>query len=197
METTTLEEMPPTAPVVTSARGTLSDGTQVWRYKLSATLSSGTDWNLVILDSHGMMVVNGDNGRFIYQWGSFGPCFRTFLVTCDAEYVLKKLAPTRHYAGEQTVRVVKEHILHCVRAGMLKPSREQPEMQLLREHNDLDRSEDFAQWLVHTKIPDAHALAHSEFDAGARRFVQVSLPRLQAFLRQELVAESTAEPRGA
>jgi hypothetical protein len=129
----------------------------------------------------------------MYRWGSFGNCFRTFIVTCDADYILKKLAPTRHYSGEQTAQAVKEHVGHCVRGGSMSAAMARQETQLVREHNDLDRSEDFAQWATRTKLPDAHTLAQSTLDAGARRFVEVSLPRLQAFLRQELAAERAAE----
>ena len=190
MDTNT-EDAHSSTSVVKSARGVLSDGTKVWRYTLPA--SFGSDWNLVVLDSEGMMVVSGDNGRFIYRWGSFGSCFRTFLVTCDEDYVLRKIAPGRYYSGEQTLRVVKEHIAHCVSGGSMKAPSEQRETQLLKEYNDLERREDFAQWVLYTRIPDAHTLAQSESDAGARKFVKGTLPRLQAFLREELAFESLVE----
>ena len=191
--------------------GVLSDGeTEVWRYRLGGE-PKGTPfgWAIALLDSTGYFSVVSDYGNYSYLWTNFGPSdFREFFVKLRADYVLRKIAVCDVYDGEETLRVVKAHILRERRDQMQSerqvggspgqywtPETARREWNMAIESGmDVDELQ-FRQWCEDTTIEEPEQFHEHRPCGDAMGFVATTLPRLQGLIREHL-ARDEARARG-
>lgn len=160
---------------------------QTWRYSIPSERGNG--WAIAFVDSIGCFSVLSDYGDYGYRWpqAGWGPGdFRRFLLQCNDDYILRKLARRDHYDGEATLRNVKDVILQNRRSLEWSADRAREEWSLLRTYDDLERREDFARWYDSTRIDCAYEHARVTFDPSALAFMTKVWPRITAAIREDL-----------
>jgi hypothetical protein len=168
---------------------------RTWRYHLT-----GDGWCIAFIDEIGCLSVLSDYGNYGHRWPDecspknhtkpmYGGDFRRFLVQCEAEYVLRKIAPRDEYDGHETYKAVKEAILRGRREGCWSRKRARVEWDMLEDYERLDCRENFARWYDHTAIDDAYEFAVYAAPLQAKAFMQRVWPRLVSAMRADLELE--------
>jgi hypothetical protein len=166
-----------------------------WRYHLPS--ENGEGWAIVFLDSIGCFSALSDYGDYGYRWpiAGWGPGdFRTFLLQCDDDYVLHKIAPRHQYDPDGTLKNVKRRILEVrrTRSRFWTKDRARQEWRLLYDFDNLGTEAEFARWLDNTDMEAAYECHAVRVSPRAVAFVQRVLPRLRTKLREELGIAETA-----
>lgn len=132
-----------------------------------------------------------DWGNYGYWWGAPGCEFRSFLASCDNDYLATKLSGgEREFAGQETVLLVQEKILSMRRHYDLTREQARSEWELLP--TCFDSEIEFNDWLHRTKIPDAWDMAVHERPMRVRQFLKHIWPLFVAKIRHELSSEEAA-----
>ena len=165
-----------------------------WRYHMPNDRAAGEGWAVCFLDSIGCFSCLSDYGDYGYRWpdewsGGRGD-FRRFLVGCNGDYVIRKIASKDTYNGEKTYERVKRAILEARRGRSWSKDRARFEWNLLGDYDLLYRREDFARWYDRTRLDEAYEFAVYEPSQQAVAFIEKVFKRLQAVLRDELAREA-------
>lgn len=112
---------------------------KVERYKFKAK----NWWAVFFLSIDGYLDIQSDYGDYSYRWGSFGPCFKQFLIDCDRSYLLGKLGMNKpkEFDNKKTYECIKRDIINMRREGEInseiaKESWEQAKyiLEFMNEH---------------------------------------------------------------
>lgn len=177
---------------------TTSATVQTWRYHLPN--SRGEGWVIAFLDSIGCFSVLSDYGNYGHRWpqAGWGPGdFRSFLVQCGDDYILRKLAPQRAYDGAETLINVKRAIIEARRACARRNrhnghavswSRERAREEWDRlDEFDIDYIENFVRWADATGLDEPWEYQCNGPDRDAVAFIEQVMPRLRKAIEADLV----------
>lgn len=159
---------------------------KTYRYYLRSPKYEG--WNLVILDQYRKgchLFVSGSYGQYV-AWFCTDEDFREFILDCDGDDILRKISEPSVYDEEETLRLVKKHIINYRRDGYLTKEEAHAEWDRLSAFNHLQEVWDFHAWMRETSIRDPWELIQKEYPAEAKRLVERMLPQLKEAIKKEL-----------
>lgn len=160
----------------------------VWRYSFPNV--NGMGWAIFFIDDAGCFAALSDYGDWSYRWNMRGmpegKGVREFLLTCDDDYILRKIAPKREYDSEGTVKAVKEFILGMRREQQLTAEEAREEWDLIDFHEGLDNEYNFWGWNQDSNLPEKHELYQTRYSLQARAFLEKCMPRLRTAIKNEL-----------
>lgn len=166
----------------------MKESNEVWRYAFPSVKGEG--WAIFFLDGAGCFSALSDYGDWAYRWpmGGMGEgeCLRKFLLRCDDDYLLRKIAPKQEYDDRATVIAVKETILGMRRERQLDGQEARVEWELIRDNSDLDSDYNFWQWCQDTELENQHELYRQKYSEQAKAFLAKCMPRLREAIKNDL-----------
>lgn len=163
---------------------------QTWRYSFPSVKGEG--WAIFFLDSVGCFAALSDWGDWSYRWNprgyeaGDGKDFRHFIISCDDDYLLHKIAPKQEWDGDATFKSVKEAILGMRRDGGWSKDKAREEWDLL-ENSGVSHSEfEFWDWSKDTELSDPHELTRHQASRQAKMFLARCMPRLREAIKNEV-----------
>jgi len=163
---------------------------QVWRYSFP-NVNNYEGWAIIFLDSAGCFAALSDYGDWSYRWSVLGFAegedIRKFLLTCDDDYLLRKLGQGRkEYDPEGTLESAKSAIIEARRDDRWTKDEARDEWDSLKTHDELRNEFDFGMWYSNTKVADAGECHQQRYPNQLKAFIKLEMPRLREVLRQEL-----------
>jgi hypothetical protein len=177
-------------PVWVETRGAQGvPAAQFWRYSFPNVKGEG--WAIIFLDFAGCFAALSDYGDWSYRWNSRGFAegedLRTFLVTCDDDYLMSKLGQGRkEYDGAGSFDAAKKAILSARRDGELEQEEAREEWDALHTFDELKAEYDFGMWYAQSKISDAGECFRNRYPQQLVEFLRLEMPRLREALRAEM-----------
>jgi len=162
----------------------------MWRYSVPS--EEGEGWAILFLDSAGCFAALSDWGDWAYRWNPRGyeegdaRDFRHFILSCDDDYLLRKLAPTQEYDGESTFKNVKETIIGLRREGEWTKDEAREEWDKLEYCEGMHSEFNFLDWSRDTKLEDTHEIAVFMYSQQAKMFLARCMPRLREAIKNDL-----------
>lgn len=164
--------------------------TDVEMHRYSFPNVNGMGWAIFFLDEAGCFAALSDYGDWSFRWNmrgmAEGESLRKFLLRCDDDYILRKIAPKKEYDNQSTVKAVKETILGMRRETQLSAEEAREEWDLIKENSDLDTDYNFWQWCQDTKLEDQHELYQTKYSEQAKAFLEKCMPRLKEAIKNDL-----------
>lgn len=161
---------------------------QIWRYSLPNVKGQG--WAIVFLDEAGCFAALSDYGNWSYRWNQRGLpeglTFRHFLLQCEDDYILRKIAPKKEYDDEASLAAVRETILGMRREKQLTKDEAREEWELTDSYEGLSDEHQFWGWAQQTELPDTNELYLTKHPEDARRFLEHVMPRLREAIKNEM-----------
>jgi hypothetical protein len=161
---------------------------KTWRYSFPSVKGEG--WAIIFLDETGCFAALSDYGDWSYRWNQRGlpeeTTFRHFIIQCEDDYILRKIAPKQEYDDEATLQAVRETILGMRREKQLTAEEARDEWELPDLHEGLCDEYQFWGWANQTELPDTHELTCYKYSEQARAFIKHSLPRLREAIKNDL-----------
>lgn len=170
----------------------------MWRYHLLGTPRGAEprdSWSIVFVDDDGCLSIVSDYGNWGYRWNMMGESksIRRMLLDFNSEYVRNKLSydHAKVFSADKTVASVKREILYYRR------QKELPKRETRLDWNALQRVSnelDFYDFLNSVRgrweryVDCCTYVPHNA--SGLDHWCQVSFPRLQARIREELDDEA-------
>lgn len=162
-----------------------------WRYSIPNEKYQG--WAILFLDDAGCFACLSDYGNYTYRWNARGlgdaRDLRDFIVTCDPEYILRKISQETVYDADRTLAAVQRAILEKRRWGGWSKERASSEWEAVKYCGYLSAEYQFQTWLEETSLKDAGELVRHTYPAGALSFMAHAWPRLKALIQSDLAAE--------
>ena len=161
-----------------------------WRYSVPS--EKGEGWAILFLDSVGCVAALSDWGDWAYRWNprgyeeGDGRDFRHFILSCDDDYLLRKLAPTQEWDGDATLVNVKETIIGLRRAKEWTADEARGEWELLEHCEGMHSEYNFWDWSRDTELQDTHELPVFKYSMQAQLFLARCLPRLREAIKNDL-----------
>lgn len=161
-------------------------------------------WAVISISDDGFFNAQTDCGDFSYRWGSFGDCFKSFLIEIDKEYYLyEKIAEKNEFVdGDGTAKQLKSQLLECRREGDISEydAREAwEEVEELIEETYRMSPDGFhyalqAKYMLNKALPDIYDNLDLVFrkDTKAQTFCEVVMPVFVEILKKELAEKKTA-----
>jgi hypothetical protein len=167
---------------------------KTWRYYLPESRELRDGWSIVFVDSTGCVAVCSDYGDWCYRWVTrHTGCedFRDFFVSTTADYVASKFGGgLRVLDGDATRDNIRKDICERRRRQSLARDEARAEWELC--DSVVDGELEFQLWRRETELPDSYEMAVHTVESGLKHWTTVSLPRLQAMMREQLAAERGA-----
>lgn len=161
---------------------------KVWRYSFPSVKGEG--WAIFFLDETGCFAALSDYGDWSYRWSQRGLpeglTFRHFLLQCDDDYVLRKIAPIQEYDPESTLQGIKETISGMRRERQLTKEEARDEWELPYMNEGLCDEFQFWNWAQATELVDTHEFYCTKYSAQARAFIRECMPRLREAIKNDL-----------
>lgn len=166
----------------------MASDVKVWRYSFPSIKGEG--WAIFFLDETGCFAALSDYGNWSYRWNQRGLpeklTFRHFLLQCDDDYILRKVAPVQEYDDAATLLAVKETILGMRRERQLTADEAREEWELPDAYEGLSDDYQFWGWANQTQLPDTHELYCTKYSEQARAFLKHCMPRLREAIKNDL-----------
>ena len=163
---------------------------QMWRYAFPNEYGSGFGWAIFFLDDAGCFTALSDYGDWSHRWPMAGMPkgmgLREFLLGCDDDYVLRKIAPTREYDEDGTEKAIKEMILGMRREKQLDAEEAREEWDNFLHHRPLESDYEFWKWSEESKLPERHELYQVKYSEQAKAFLKECMPLLKAAIKNDL-----------
>lgn len=160
--------------------------TKHWRYSVP-NRKGYEGWAILFLDSAGCFAALSDYGDWSYRWNArgFSPDedIRKFLLRCDDDYLLRKIAPKQEYDSEATQTSIRELILGMRREKQLDKEEARYEWDL---SSDVSTEFDFGRWMQNTDLPEAHEVYCQKYSEQAKAFLRECMPRLKEAIKNDL-----------
>lgn len=156
-----------------------------WRYSIPNT-NGYEGWAVLFLDNAGCFTALSDYGDWSYRWNQRGmdqPDMRYFILSCDDDYLLRKINPAKEYDPEKTTAAIRELILGMRRETQLTKEEARDEWELT---SSLDTEYEFGSWMRDTNLPDASEVWCVKHSEQARAFLKHCMPRLRELIKNEL-----------
>lgn len=164
------------------------DEVKVWRYSFPSIKGEG--WAIFFLDEIGCFAALSDYGDWSYRWNirglDEGVTFRHFLLQCDDDYILRKIAPIQEYDPESTLQGIKETILGMRREKQLTKEEARDEWELPDRHEGLCDEFQFWGWTQDTELSDTHEFHCTKHSDRAKVFLKQCMPRLREAIKHDL-----------
>lgn len=164
---------------------------KTWRYSIPNEKYQG--WAILFLDDAGCFAALSDYGNYAYRWNANGlgdaRDLRDFIVTCDPEYILRKISQKTAYDADKTLADVQRTILEKRRWGGWSKERASSEWEEVKYCGYLSAEFHFQTWLEETSLEDAGELARYTYPVDALAFMERAWPRLKASIQADLAAE--------
>lgn len=161
-------------------------------------------WAVISISDDGFFTAQTDCGDFNYRWGSFGDCFKSFLIDIDKDdYLYGKIATKDEFVdGEETAKKFKSQLLKCRWEGDINEyeAREAwEEIEELIEETYRMSPDGFhyvlqAKYALNQALPDIYDDLDLVFkkDRKAQAFCEVVMPVFVEILKKELAEKKTA-----
>lgn len=160
--------------------------TKHWRYSVP-NRKGYEGWAILFLDSEGCFAALSDYGDWSYRWNArgFSPDedIRKFLLRCDDDYLLRKIAPQQEYDPDKTKANIRELILGMRRERQLTKDEALEEWELT---SDLSNEYEFGRWAELTQLPDTSELFCQKYSEQAKAFLKECMPRLREVIKNDL-----------
>lgn len=163
---------------------------KVWRYSFPNV--NGEGWAIFFLDSVGCFAALSDWGDWSYRWNprgyeeGDGRDFRHFILSCNDDYLLRKIAPKQEWDDDATLKNVKEAILGMRRDGGWTKEEARDEWSLLDHCEGMSNEFNFWDWAKDTKLSDTYELGCYKYSTQAQMFLARCMPRLREAIKNEL-----------
>jgi hypothetical protein len=158
---------------------------KVWRYSIPSVKGQG--WAIIFLDETGCFAALSDYGNWSYRWNQRGipegTTFRHFLLQCDDDYILRKIAPQQEFDAEKTQASIKEFILGMRREKQLTAGEAREEWE---NADNVNSEYEFGRWRDYTELPDSGELYCMKYPEDARAFLKHAMPRLRELIKNDL-----------
>ncbi|ADO59783.1 hypothetical protein [Paenibacillus polymyxa] len=162
-----------------------------WRYYIPAI--NGEGWGIFLLDSTGMFSAVTDYANAAYKWDYHAKKdFRQFFAKgMSSTRLLNNLFyHLREYDPDETLKSVKEYILHLRGDQSLTREAARKEWDLLEQYDWLDNDADFTRWHDETNLNDVGELYKLGYPSDAQAFVEKLMPRFCEAVAADLAEES-------
>lgn len=158
---------------------------KMWRYSLPSIKGEG--WAIIFLDETGCFAALSDYGNWSYRWNQRGipegTTFRHFLLRCDDDYILRKIAPQQEFDAEKTRNNIKELVLGMRRESQLTAGEAREEWENAESVNS---EYEFWRWHEYTELPESGELYSLKYSEEARAFLKHVMPRLRELIKNDL-----------
>lgn len=148
----------------------------------------GHEWAVVVADHKGFLGVVSSYGNYAFHWTDFGKDFKSFLLSIDEGYLVKKLTfgQKLHYDEAATLAATKYEIMRLRKEGLFTKPQARQEWELLGDFNDLYHQGDFEAWFQETSLLDASECYRSQRDPQTVTFAKTLWPKFKEALSADL-----------
>ncbi len=152
-------------------------------------------WGRFFLTTDGTLGIVSDYGNYGYWWTHPGCEIRQFLIGCEPDYIIGKLAGgATEYDAEETGRRIKREILRLRRTRDLSQKGARDEYELLARHDAVSDQRLLFLWYEETRLHEVVEVVSELFVYSKpfqlQGFMKVLWPAFIAKLEEELAAEA-------
>lgn len=160
-------------------------------------------WATISISDDGFFNAQTDCGDFSYRWGSFGDCFKSFLLKINDGYLYSKISRKEELVdGEATVRTLKVNMLNERKSDNIDEVEAREAWEELEElesecYRMSPESFHYAladKEIVNEVFSDIYEVLDIIYlkDAEAQTFCEVVMPIFVKILKKELAEKKTA-----